>query len=70
VGEERREVLARSTAGRWWKNSVCDPATPQWGFEKGVPFVKIMNPERFNRCQPSSPAPGFQSSLFPPTQEQ
>ena len=29
-----------STAGRWWRNTPFDPATPKWVFEKGAPFVK------------------------------
>ena len=32
--------LEVSTAGRWWANSECDPGTPQWVYDQGVPFVK------------------------------
>ena len=29
-----------STAGRWWRGTPFDPATPKWVFDKGAPFVK------------------------------
>ncbi|MCX7017357.1 MAG: hypothetical protein NTW86_33135, partial [Candidatus Sumerlaeota bacterium] len=32
--------LEVSTAGRWWRGTPCDPATPQWVFDQGAAFVK------------------------------
>jgi len=40
AGNGKKCWLEVSTAGRWWKNTPCDPATPQWVFDKGAPCVK------------------------------